>query len=110
LEQHYLEHNQHQMFDAIESTGILQPVQYRSYLLLTIDDKRIFFINLYDIEYDLFEQNQMEIEYQLYHLSVHSILASNIESFLKMYKYVYRDYNRHLLRLQEQIKNVYMIY
>jgi hypothetical protein len=44
----------------------------------------------------------MEIEDQLYHLYVHSMFVSNIESFSKMYKYIDRDYNRHLLHLHEQ--------
>ncbi len=57
---------------------------------------------LNNFEHDLLEQNQMEIEYQLYHLYDYSIFVSNIESFLKMYKYICHDYNRHLLRLEEK--------
>jgi hypothetical protein len=43
----------------------------------------------------------MEIEYQLYHLYVHSIFVSNIESSLRMNKHIYCNYNKHLLRLYE---------
>ncbi len=102
-----MEHSQHQMFDAIESMEILQLLWYRSYLLLTIGKWIFFHQSMYDcilndFEHDLLEQNRMETECQLYHLYVHSIFVSNIRSFLKMYKYSCRDYNRHLLRLQEQ--------
>ncbi len=39
----------------------------------------------------LLEQNQMEIEDQLYHLYVHAMLVSSIELILEMYNYIYFD-------------------
>jgi len=54
-----------------------------------------------DFQQNLLEQNQMGIEYRLYHLYVHSIFLSNIESFLKMHKYIYRCYIEYFVRLDK---------
>jgi len=107
---------EHQMFDATESM-VYHRLQHLNSILLIAIHISIKFNHLFTQKWNslmilrknLFEQNQMEIEYQLYHLYVHSIFFSNFESFLRINKHIYRSKNRYFPHFYRQVIQLFTL-